>query len=449
MKAKDIRFIEWLYAQLPDLISEGILSPETESKLRSRYGELPAPKQGRAAMAVFAILGSILVGLGIILLFAFNWRELPRIARVVLACLPLLVSIVLGAYTLMRRMDSLAWREAVSALMSLCLAGALALIGQTYQIPGDTAEFLVACILLSLPLVYIFDSNIVQLLYLVGISAWSGIRQGNGEQAAAFWIFFALILPRIAFHVKKDRHSTVSTASLWSVVACLSVCLGVCLEKIMPGLWIILYGSFFSCLYLADKLWLEGPERAFERPFSTTGSLGIIVLAFILSYSWPWKEIGWEWIRQGERFKSEFAWLDYLTVGLVFSLSIALLVMSFLKRTKRDPAFGFFPVASGISYALVSKWGDTGPVLVVVHLIMNVFILYSGVMMILSGLRKRRIGDINLGAFIVSLLIALRFIFEDDFFENLVARGLVFIVLGLAFLAMNVILARVYREARK
>lgn len=442
MKATEHRSIEWLYAQIPDLVREGIIDEETGSRLRSRYGEPPRVERGRAAMAVFAVLGSVLVGLGAILVFAFNWMELPRTARAVLACAPLAASIGLGAFVLARKKTAAAWRESAAALISLSLAGAFALVGQTYQLPGGLDDLLLPWFLLSLPLAYVFDSGVVQFFYLLGISAWACLRQIDSGQAAAFWPFLALVIPRIALQLKKDRRSAASAASLWSLSACLTVCLGVCLEKVMPGLWIILYGSFFSCLYLADKLWMGGAERAIERPLGTVGGLGVVAMAFILSYGWPWREIGWEYLRSGPRFNTGFAWIDYLVVGLAFALSIAFLCLSLFKKKKGDPAFAFFPVAIGLCYAVNSIWGSGRGSLLATHLFMNAFILYAGLTMIVSGIRLRRVGDVNGGAMVLSLLIALRFIFAEDFFDHLAARGLAFIALGAGFLAMNVVLAK-------
>lgn len=119
MKAKDFRFIEWLYLQIPDLEKEKVIDAETGSRLRSRYGELPVVERGRAAMTVFAVLGSVLVGLGAIL-----------------ACAPLTASIGFGAFVLSRKMRRVARRESASVL-----------IGQTYQIQGGLGVIVLAFLL--------------------------------------------------------------------------------------------------------------------------------------------------------------------------------------------------------------------------------------------------------------------------------------------------------------
>ncbi len=81
-------------------------------------------------------------------------------------------------------------------------------------------------------------------------------------------------------------------------------------------------------------------------------------------------------------------------------------------------------------------------VLAPVNLLMNAFILYSGVLMILSGSRRKKASDLNLGAFIIVLWVVLRFVFSEAFMGGLFGRGLVFIAIGAFFLVMNLIFSK-------
>ena len=62
-----------------------------------------------------------------------------------------------------------------------------------------------------------------------------------------------------------------------------------------------------------------------------------------------------------------------------------------------------------------------------------------GVGLLVRGFRARRIGTVNAGLLVVFALILLRFFDEDLGFA---VRGVVFVLLGLAFLAVNLVLAR-------
>ncbi|OQW95147.1 MAG: hypothetical protein BWK77_08005 [Verrucomicrobia bacterium A1] len=74
----------------------------------------------------------------------------------------------------------------------------------------------------------------------------------------------------------------------------------------------------------------------------------------------------------------------------------------------------------------------------------NAYVLVLGVAALFIGVRERRLGKINGGMLILSVLIVLRF-FDMDI--GFVAKGIVFIVLGIAFLLANIFVSRWMRRA--
>ena len=70
--------IQWLYSEMPRLISAGILSAETAEELRNHYGEPESISKRRIALAFFGIAGTLLVCLGMVLILAHNWNQLSR-----------------------------------------------------------------------------------------------------------------------------------------------------------------------------------------------------------------------------------------------------------------------------------------------------------------------------------------------------------------------------------
>ncbi len=61
--------------------------------------------------------GALLIGAGIILMLAHNWEDLSRPVRAALSFLPLLLAQGLAGWALVRRPESLAWREGTGALL--------------------------------------------------------------------------------------------------------------------------------------------------------------------------------------------------------------------------------------------------------------------------------------------------------------------------------------------
>jgi Predicted membrane protein (DUF2157) len=70
--------IKWLYNELPELVAKGILPEGAATQLKNHYGEIDEKPAYNIAIILAAILGAILIGGGIILLFAHNWDHLVK-----------------------------------------------------------------------------------------------------------------------------------------------------------------------------------------------------------------------------------------------------------------------------------------------------------------------------------------------------------------------------------
>src|SRR3546814_15318620 len=78
----------WLLSELPGLERAGIVDAATAARLRAHY-QVAADDRG-FALGLSGILGALLVGLGVILLIAYNWDSWGRGLRLSVAALPLI-----------------------------------------------------------------------------------------------------------------------------------------------------------------------------------------------------------------------------------------------------------------------------------------------------------------------------------------------------------------------
>lgn len=429
------KHIKWLASELPGLVGAGVISEETADKLRGHYGEVDPNSGRRIALTICSILGSLLIGAGIILLLAHNWRELSRLTRTILSIAPLAISQVIALWVVWSGKDSSAWREGVATFLTLAIGASISLVAQTYHIHGDLGSFLLTWSVLSLPLVYLLNASLPAIIYLVGITSWSGYEQNCAEHAILFWPLLAAIIPHVWMETRKDVYATRSTVLRWALAVCLTIATGIVLEKVVPGLWLVVYSSLFAVMYLAGARWFSGADSIFRKPFHTIGSAGIAILAFVFTYESPWHEIGWYHYRHGSRFYEWAAVPDYLlTIALLVS-AVYLFVAAFREGERYKLLLGVFPILTVCTYSLASAdMGYMGAVL-----LFNVYLLVLGVGTMVNGVRNLRLSSVNGGMFVISALIVGRF-FDSDI--GFVARGVVFIVLGTGFLAGNIILSR-------
>jgi uncharacterized membrane protein len=81
------KHIKWLLGEIDLWVNEGIIEPLQAAALKDRY---PAPAESVAwGRIIFFSIGAILFGLGVILLFAYNWQRMHKFVKlgVILAAL--------------------------------------------------------------------------------------------------------------------------------------------------------------------------------------------------------------------------------------------------------------------------------------------------------------------------------------------------------------------------
>jgi len=432
---KNNKYLQWLYHELPALVNAGILTAEAAEKLRAYYGEIKEGSKSRIALIIFGVLGALLVGSGIILLLAHNWDELSRTTRTVLSFAPLLIGQVLAGWTLLRKNESVAWREGAATFLMLAVGASISLIGQTYHISGDPGKFLLTWMLLSVPLVYLLRATAPALLYLWGITAWAGVRQFEAGHALFFWPLAALIVPHFVQTVKENCYGIRTVWLAWGISLSLSVATGIVLEGALPGLWIVVYSALFAALFLTGDFYFSEAPTLWQRPFQTAGAAGIAVLAFLLTYKWPWQEIGWKHYRTGVEYYTIAAIFDYVLAAVLVIVTFYFLLNQARYRKPIALLLGMMPIIAIIAYSVTASLTSSTFAL----FLFNLYLFALGLVTIITGIRDSHLGTVNAGMLILAVMIVARF-FDSDL--GFVIRGLAFILVGIGFLLTNWMIIR-------
>jgi len=427
--------IAWLYREIPELLRKGIFSNETAEKIREHYGEVDTKNRVQIALAVFSVIGAVCIGLGIILLFAYNWDDLSRLQRIALAFVPLVLSNILLAWSIFFKKESVAVREGFSVFNMLSIGGAIALISQIYHLPGNIDGFLLTWMLLSIPLVYLMSASLPAVLYLIGITAWAAMSQISGGHALLFWPLITLIFPHYIRHIKADPYASRPVWLSSALCLCLSVAIGISLEKVVPGLWIIVYSSFYSILFLVSKFWFDDAPATWQKPFRNYGILGTTILSYIFTYEWVWKSIGWNYYRIGGKFHEYAGFIDYIVASVLVVTAISLLVKMAKEKRLFEMSFGCMPILAILSYSFSGLGGNE----FIAVWIFNLYVLYLGIICVLSGLKDRNLGITNGGVLIMGTIIFTRFV---DASLGIIERGIIFIIIGACFIITNIVLSK-------
>jgi uncharacterized membrane protein len=404
---------------LPELVDAGIISEETATQIRHYYFQKNPQPQNRLLIA-FGILGALLIGLGIILIIAHNWDELARWFKTVLAFLPLLIGQIACAYTLLKKQESVAWREASSTFLFMSVGASISLISQIYNLGGNLASFLLVWMLLCAPLIYVMRSSIASLCYIIGITYyvsetgyWSRYDGGNPH---LYWALVLIPLPHYYHLFKQNIASNFLTFHHRFIPLSILVALGT-VAKSSEEFIVIAYMSLFGLFYLIGSLFIDNESNEYKK----IGAFGTIAMFIGFSFKWFWQELR----NQDLQLLSP----EFLVAVLVSVLALLL----FFYKQKRKPDAPFNPLELAfVWFILIFLSGIYSYVLATV--LTNVFALAIGVFTVVRGSKQNHLGILNYGLLIITALVVCRF-FDTNM--TFVARGILFVLVGIGFFVAN------------
>lgn len=411
---------------LPELVKAEVISPETAEKIRAFYRQ-PQQRSTQLLVLVSAILGALLVGLGLILILAHNWDELPRSTKTGLAFVPLVLGQGLCGFALWQSPPRQALREGAATFLLLAVGASMALVSQIYHIPGDLGSFLLTWMLLALPLVYLLSSAMSSLLYLTGIT-WYALTQvdtfAGPEHHYVFWLLLLGISP---FYYQLFRQRPAGNFTLfhhWLVPLAAAIGLFTLADREAAFLFPAFFSLFSLYRMLGTSRELNGLKTG-QNGYLVAGTGGLAGLLLAFSFEAVWAEF----LDEKWTFPAVLTRPDFVAAVLTSLLALVVLVWG-LRRDPGRPAdplagsFLFFLLALGLGLLRISA----------AVVFINLLVLGLGVLTIRRGARSGSMAVMNFGLLLIAALVVCRF-FDTDL--SFVVRGLLFVLVGLGFFLAN------------
>ena len=414
-----------LIKDIPELIEADVISQATADKIQNYYRNKGGQSTNQLFI-VFGILGAILIGLGIILIISQNWNNLSRTSKTLFAFLPLLIGQFICGFILIKKQDSITWRESGTAFLFFAVGAVISLVSQIYNISGDFGSYLLIWMLLCLPLIYLMRSSITSLLYLVGITIYAietGYSSYTSAESYVYWILLLAALPHYYLLYKKEPKSNFMIFHNWIIPLSLVITLGTIANK-TDELMYIAYFSLFGLFYLVGDLDFFTQQRQKNNGSKILGTLGTIVLLLILSSDWFWKGL-----REKYFLFSEVTTTPEFIVAAILSLLAGTL---FYLQQKNKTIKDIELISSVfILFILIFIIGLYSPLATI---LINILVFAIGLVTIRDGAKQDNLGILNFGLLIITALVIFRF-FDTDL--SFVIRGILFVSIGVGFFITN------------
>lgn len=408
---------------IQELINANVISKETADRIDAYYDQKKAEPNNRLFI-VFGILGAILVGLGIILIIAHNWDDFSKTTKTFLAFLPLIIGQGLCIYVLLKRTDQVAWREGSAAFLVFAIGASISLVSQTYNIPGDVGSFMLTWMLLTAPLIYLFRSSVVSLLYIVGITYYvteTAYWSYPHSEPWSYWGMLVFMLPYYYGLFKKHGNSNFTLFHHWLIPLSLTITLGSLGVK-HEDLLFVAYMTMFGFFYTIGHSVHFKERSTRSNGFKIIGSLGTVSLLLTLSFNELWEDIFSTPLAENVWSSPEFLMSILLTV-----MATGMLMYNYQKnKTVKPISFTF------LAFVLVFVIGNHT---VLATFLVNAIVFATGILTVLEGTRKDNLGILNYGLLIITALVTCRFF---DTHISFVLRGLLFMGVGGAFFLTNI-----------
>lgn len=401
---------KWLHLELEKWLQEGLISKEQQIALQERY-----PLVSFQSTQVILFFASLLIGLGIILLVAANWEEIPRLVRLGLILIVMLLCYASGYYLAYQQGNYPKLGQALLFLGLLSYGAGIWLVGQMYHLSSYNATGLGLWFLGAALMANILRQNLFFVLSIIMLVSANLLDADAHETSIVSGLMFyavygVLILP----YLYKNRtiwNWLMTSAALGIVV------LAQCIEYEISLLWLLLFPMGAALLEKWEER--QGREPLLSKSVFLIGVF-LLQLIFMLS-----GEVG---VENGSFFP--IVWL--------FMAALLLYVWG---RERLPEAAAYLLIASPLGYIFIldddALWDKPAEVAIILCLFIGSLLLIQ------SGSKFKNPFQINTG--IVFFLICVLYAYSR-YAWGLFDKSLFFIGGGVVLLALGTFLERKRRS---
>lgn len=393
-------------------------------------------RQKNIMKILLSVFGSLFTGVGLVLLFVFFWVDFPLPVKTAFCIIPVIAGQAFAVFVYLKKKSSTVWSESAAVIWCVGIIAAIALINSVYDIHYGYENYLIVDALLCLPSIFVFNAVSPIAPYFYMILHWSAFS----ENIIAGLILLVLGGLYLLYNKNKLNETKVKFAFWLSVTATVLFIFFSLMQFKASPLTVII--AVFAFLFAVSK---KIPDLT--MPFYFPGLLGTVFFTVFMSNLDIVKDTVYYY---GETNITKIIMLavSLLIIGagvfigresydeniikiLITSFTVLLIVMLFIWNFFGKPAQGMKIYDSEYVNSAFNK---------VFEIILFLPAVATGVCLIIGGVNKIRLLEVNLGIIMLfAELVQITIMFSDI---NILVLSLVFIAFGAVLITVNCLMSK-------
>jgi len=424
------KHLQWLRQEVAKWRVDGLVDEALAQRILARY---PVPTERNWGRIAFSTIGAALVGLGVVLFFAYNWQALPKFAKLALVFGALAAAHGAAMAAARRPAAGPALIEGLHVTGTMLFGAGIWLVAQIYHVDEHYPTAFLVWSLGALALAWAMPSIVQALLALFLVSFWAGVELFDFRTPvhAAPLLVVLGVLP-LAWWRRSPALLFCALAVLYVVTAFAAG--GLEAKVVVPLLFLM---GAAAVVAGAAAPGTSFPDAA--RPLYALGLLVVIGCSYLLAF----RDLSGLLSKVNLSKPGVLVYLGAAAAALVGA--VVPLVRGQLAQLDRYRRWQLVPLAAGLIIVVAGLLlpiarGGNWPV----ALSFNVIVLAFAALLILEGSEHLRPKLVGSGCLLFAMIAIGRY---ADLFTSLLVRAAVFVALGAALFTIGSFYARSRRRA--
>jgi len=430
------KHLKWLLNEIDLWVGEGIIGPDQATALKRRY---PSPAEGTAwGRIIFFSIGAILFGLGVILIFAYNWERMHKFVKLAVIFAALIAAHAAGLWLKRPQSRYQTAGEGMHLLGTMLFGAGIWLIAQVYHIEEHYPNAFLIWGLGALALAWSLPSTAHGILATILFVLWNCFEAFDFKDPQLISPF--LILGGIMPLAWLRRSRVLVTICLVGFLAALFASVSM-LEGDLAALVIF----FIACLLIAASL-VVGRRKLFPEISPVFSFIGFFIyfgILFILSFFHRGKGA---WSVQFDQFMQSLFFFAFALAAIGMWAWAIWPAPATTRQAPKALSAEYYGVWATLcimilnSLGLLPLWGWLGMA------VFNILFLYQCIMMIITGCKNLSLRTTVTGCVLFAVIAFARY---TDLFVSLLTRSLVFFIAGAALFSVGIYYSKTKKQIER